>query len=386
MKIARPLVVSFSLLAFASASAYAAGETQKQSGASAGTSSPTGGSMGKKDFSKLDTDGDGSLSAAEAAADADSKADFKKMDQNGDQKISRSEYQAQGSASAGAGSASQGASSQQQSQKQQQQQGEMGTSQLIGKKVVDKQGKDLGKIEDVVINLESGKVHAAVLSFGGILGMGGKNFAFPMSELKQGKNNTLTVSVDKQKLENAEGFAQGQWPEMDSEYWGRVGGQSSAGASQSQGQKQKMNLVRASEIDGKEVQDKSGEEVGKIKDVIVDLETGELRNIVVSVKDAGETKVQPKSLIMGTGDKLVLDMDAQQLRSQAKQSKGGSSSGGSSTSGGQSGSSSGGSGGGSGSGGGGSGGSGSSGGASSGSTGGGSSSGGSSGSGYGTSK
>jgi sporulation protein YlmC with PRC-barrel domain len=45
-------------------------------------------------------------------------------------------------------------------------------------------GESLGKIEEVMINLASGRVAYAVLSFGGTLGMGEKLFAIPWAELK----------------------------------------------------------------------------------------------------------------------------------------------------------------------------------------------------------
>ena len=107
---------------------------------------------------------------------------------------------------------------------------------------------------------------------------------------------------------------------MNDEYWGRVGGQASAGQTKSQGQKKDMNLVRASELEGKDVQDKSGQEVGQIQDVIVDMKSGQVRNIVLDVKDGGQANVQAKALTLGTGDTLVLNMDAKQLKSQAKKS------------------------------------------------------------------
>ena len=324
MKLVKPVVLSFSLLAFASAAAYA----NEGAKASSGGSSAAGGSTAsKQDFSKLDKDGDGFIGRTEAAADADAKSRFEKLDENRDQKLSRQEYQATAGASAGASDKQSGKSA----QSQQQQQGQMRTSELIGKKVTDSQGKELGEISEVVLDLQGGKVHAAVLGFGGILGMGEKNYAFPISQLKPGKNrNQFTMNIDKQKLENAEGFAKSEWPAMNDEYWGRVGGQASAGQTQSkgqkqaqsqgQGQKQNMALVRASELDGKTVQDKSGQDVGEIKDVIVDLKSGQLRNIVIDVQDAGQANVQAKALTRGTGDTLVLDMSAEQLKSQAKKS------------------------------------------------------------------
>jgi sporulation protein YlmC with PRC-barrel domain len=198
----------------------------------------------------------------------------------------------------------------------------MTIDQVKDMEIVDAQGKDLGKIEDVVIDLSSGKVHAAVLSFGGFMGMGEKHYAFQTTELKRGKQkNQLVLSVDKQKLENAEGFEKGQWPGMDDEYWRNVGGKrAGAGAG---GQSGQMNLIRASELEGKEVQDKSGNKVGEVQDVMIDLAQGQVRNISVNVEGGGRAMVPAKSIkATGTEDRLVIDMDAQKLKQQAQRSGG----------------------------------------------------------------
>lgn len=316
MTVIKPLVVSFSLLAFAAAGAYA-NEGNK---ASSDASSAAGSAAKKEDFSRLDKDGDGMINRMEAAADADAKSRFEQLDSNQDQKLSQQEYRASTRASDRVGSsASAGASSSGKSG-QAQQQDQMQMSKLVGAKVSGAKGEDLGEIKDVVIDMQGGKVHAAVLEFGGVLGMGEKNYAFPISQLKQGKGNQFTLNVDKQKLKNAEGFAQGQWPAMNDEYWGRVGGQASAGASKSQGQKKDMNLVRGSELIGKEIQDKSGQDVGEIKDIAIDLKSGQLRNVVIEVSEGGQASVQAKTLTTGTGDKIVINMSAEQLKQQAKKS------------------------------------------------------------------
>jgi sporulation protein YlmC with PRC-barrel domain len=214
----------------------------------------------------------------------------------------------------------QGAQRSQPQQQGMQQQGQMPASELIGSKVMDLQGQELGEISDVVIDLRGARVHAAVLEFGGVLGMGEKHYAFPISQLKPGKQrDQFVLNIDKQKLQSAEGFAKGQWPGMDDEYWGRVGGRASAGQTKQQGSRPGMSLVRASELDGRNVQDKSGQNVGEIQGVIVDTRSGQVRNFIIDVDDAGQARVQAKALTRGTGDDLVLSgMTAQQLRSQAK--------------------------------------------------------------------
>ena len=45
-------------------------------------------------------------------------------------------------------------------------------------------GEDLGKVDEIMIDIPSGRVAYAVLSFGGILRMGNKLFAVPWSALK----------------------------------------------------------------------------------------------------------------------------------------------------------------------------------------------------------
>jgi sporulation protein YlmC with PRC-barrel domain len=96
-------------------------------------------------------------------------------------------------------------------------------SKLIGADVENAQGEDLGQIEDVVLDPQDGHVAYAVLSFGGFLGLGEKFFAIPWSALtaKAGEDDTLILSVDKEKLKNAPGFDKNSWPNMADRTWGK---------------------------------------------------------------------------------------------------------------------------------------------------------------------
>src|SRR5687768_3742813 len=57
------------------------------------------------------------------------------------------------------------------------------SSELIGMEVRDRTGKDLGKIEDLVVELNSGDIRYAALSFGGFAGFGDKLFAVPWQSM-----------------------------------------------------------------------------------------------------------------------------------------------------------------------------------------------------------
>jgi sporulation protein YlmC with PRC-barrel domain len=193
--------------------------------------------------------------------------------------------------------------------------GETSIERLLGQRVNDSRGNDLGRISELVLDMRAGEIHAMVLEFGGFLGMGDKHYAFPIGDLRAGEGNKLTVDVDKQKLENAEGFAKGQWPAMDGEYWGRLGGegQASHGASR----QQKPHLVRASKMLAQEVRDEDGEKVGKLRDMVVNLDNGKLRQLVVDVYEAGEAMLRTDAITVGVEDKLVINMTGEELKRQA---------------------------------------------------------------------
>jgi len=92
---------------------------------------------------------------------------------------------------------------------------------LIGDKVVNRQGENLGKIEDLMIDPEQGRVGYAVLSFGGFMGMGDKLFAVPMQALKLSRaDKWFVLDVDKERLKNAPGFDKNNWPDISDRSFG----------------------------------------------------------------------------------------------------------------------------------------------------------------------
>src|SRR5947199_108532 len=54
------------------------------------------------------------------------------------------------------------------------------TKEIYSDRVRNAAGEDLGKIEELVIDVNTGRVAYAVLSFGGVLKMGNKLFAIPL--------------------------------------------------------------------------------------------------------------------------------------------------------------------------------------------------------------
>ena len=96
----------------------------------------------------------------------------------------------------------------------------MGADTLMGNDVYNKDGEDLGDIKEFMIDMASGKISYAVLSYGGLLGMGDKLFAVPWSALKlDTANKRFTLDVLQATLEDAPGFDKDHWPAMADKSW-----------------------------------------------------------------------------------------------------------------------------------------------------------------------
>ncbi len=96
----------------------------------------------------------------------------------------------------------------------------MSSSSLTGNEVFNRQDEDLGDVKDFMLDMRTGKVAYAVLSFGGFLGMGEKLFAVPWSALTLDTDNErFTLNVTKERLESAPGFDKDNWPNMADPVW-----------------------------------------------------------------------------------------------------------------------------------------------------------------------
>jgi sporulation protein YlmC with PRC-barrel domain len=91
----------------------------------------------------------------------------------------------------------------------------LAASSLAGDRVRNRTHEDIGKIEEIMIDIPTGRVAYAVLSFGGFLGIGNKLFAIPWSALRidEGEHEFI-LDVDRATLENAPGFDKNNWPDM----------------------------------------------------------------------------------------------------------------------------------------------------------------------------
>jgi len=98
----------------------------------------------------------------------------------------------------------------------------MGADTLVGNDVYNHKDEDLGDIKEIMLDMRSGKVGYAVLSFGGFLGMGEKLFAVPWNALTlDTKHKRFVLNVEKDRLKLAPGFDKDKWPNMADQSWAK---------------------------------------------------------------------------------------------------------------------------------------------------------------------
>jgi len=76
---------------------------------------------------------------------------------------------------------------------------------ILGKEVLSAKGEDMGRIVDVLFD-EKGEPHAAVIDFGGFLGVGTRKIAISWSALRFDlgeKKNAIALDLDREKLKAA---------------------------------------------------------------------------------------------------------------------------------------------------------------------------------------
>ena len=87
--------------------------------------------------------------------------------------------------------------------------GQIRATQMDGSTVYDAQNQKVGDVKDIILDRD-GKVAAVVLDVGAFLGIGGKNVAISMNDLKitQDDNNKprFTVDMTKDQLKSAQAY------------------------------------------------------------------------------------------------------------------------------------------------------------------------------------
>lgn len=172
-------------------------------------------------------------------------------------------------------------------------------SDLIGKTVQNPSGERLGEVQDLAIDGDHERVAYIVLSFGGFLGMGENWFAIPPAAMTLSNDNKhFVLAVEKDRLRGAPGFAKDHWPTMEDVKWGTevhgFYGQRPYWLDENDGSTPtEQRIQKASEIIGRSVHNDRGENLGEIKDLVIDPDQYRVAYVVLTFGG-----------FLGFGDKL----------------------------------------------------------------------------------
>jgi sporulation protein YlmC with PRC-barrel domain len=161
-------------------------------------------------------------------------------------------------------------------------------SKVIGKDVRDIQGKRIGEVQDLVVDISHDRIQYVVLSFGGVMGVGDKLFAFPLSSFRNPTtSDDLVLQVAKESLKKAPGFDRAKWPDFgDKTYSEQINAYFNTGTSTAPAIAPDQRLVRASKLIGKDINDTAGKDAGEIEDLVVDVTSAKVRYVVVDFDKA----------------------------------------------------------------------------------------------------
>ncbi|CAN5484756.1 MAG: PRC-barrel domain-containing protein [Acidobacteria bacterium] len=141
---------------------------------------------------------------------------------------------------------------------------------IIGQTIRDRNDQRLGRIDDLAINTEDKKVAYAVVTRGGMWGIGGERVALAWDEVRP-DHEARVVRLDEQRLQQARRIETGQtWPVNIGD--GPVG---TAGAAP------EHRVLPMSNIIGMDVHNKQGESLGRIDDVVLNRD-GSLNYAVIA--------------------------------------------------------------------------------------------------------
>jgi uncharacterized protein YrrD len=221
-------------------------------------------------------------------------------------------------------------------------------TEVIGRPVKNAQGQKLGKVEDLFVDVESGRIVQVILSSGGFGGLGDTLTAVPPGALRcDAAHKILLLDADKEKLHGAPKFEMSQWAEYDDSdhlskvysYFGQENAfkfiqttdevpaaQRTADSSPNTTATRKANgtcmipasrlsqLQKGSKLMGVPVKNLQDETLGKVENVLVDLPAGRMVAVIVSsggfLGMGDELSAIPPTALRFTADRDALQIDA----------------------------------------------------------------------------
>jgi sporulation protein YlmC with PRC-barrel domain len=240
-------------------------------------------------------------------------------------------------------------------------------SELIGINVQNVSDQKVGDISNLGLDLRAGRVAYVILGSGGVLGVGDKLYVMPPNAFTLGSDNkSLVTGIDKERLEGAPMLNNQNWGQISDAqfatrvykhydkqpYWsgaqltptgredavtpnsqGRISGDRNERISRERNRDRDRdrdrdddglrirrgnaaatqaaagafaNVEDARQLIGMNIENARGANLGKLSDIVVDLESGRALYGVVDLKGQGAMKaVAPANLVLRANDKVI---------------------------------------------------------------------------------
>ncbi|MEI7729975.1 MAG: PRC-barrel domain-containing protein [Verrucomicrobiota bacterium] len=200
---------------------------------------------------------------------------------------------------------------------------------LIGLEVKDSQNQPLGKIKDLALDLENGRIVEVIVASGGFLGWGQRIVAVPPGAFEfDVAGETVSLNVSKAKFQAATAFSLSKWEEHCQSprvaaayrYFGQEPYFAADGKNSQTGNTATEPLgyfQRSSELIGLPVNNASDKRLGTVNAFMFDLRQGYVIHTVVQASGVFPTKsiIQTRALrFNATHDALCLDISTQAFR------------------------------------------------------------------------
>jgi hyperosmotically inducible periplasmic protein len=219
-------------------------------------------------------------------------------------------------------------------------------SDVIGMQIKNYDGESLGKVDDLALDLESGRIVQVIVSSGGFIGVGDRLTAVPPGALHHDvTNKVLHLKATKEQMKGATEFKNASWTDsFDTNQLSAVatyyGQESGTGFIHHDGtfdrtkpaptrntdgtwNKERHGMIpssrlghvqRASKLMGMTVKNQQDEKLGKVENILVDVQSGRIVAVVVSsggfIGMGNELSAVPPTALSFNTDRDTIQLDA----------------------------------------------------------------------------
>ena len=151
---------------------------------------------------------------------------------------------------------------------------DMRTSEILDKDIRNAQGEKIGKVDNLVVDIDNARARYVVVELDDAIAGGDKKLTFPLTSFSVGKDQRLILNVSRNELEKAPGFKEDKAPNFSDESYRsaidryffkeEIARYTPSGA----------RLVEAEDLIGKDVNDRAAHDAGDIKDLVVNFGNG----------------------------------------------------------------------------------------------------------------